>query len=622
MLSDPWLPLTDNIRMVPVAHSLMAYALEVRRALTTWQPDCIAVELPRPLRSEIFALVDELPVISLLAYKTPAGQPLMIPADPCDALIEAVRFGREQMRPIEFIDVVEAGGEEEHVSLPDELAISRIGLARYAEECLTAIIPAAVTERERIMAARLRFLTERHERILFVCGLGHYVNLKELLRRPPARGEDPRWVEAPVSSRILPLKEAQLGHVLREVPYTAYLYEHWRRTDSARGPFSPMDALREVLQGSAEEYEKEYDEKVNLTEWRALYQYGRNLSLVRGRLRPRLYELVTAAKGCVDDDFGAICLEKAVSYPPNKEVEPYDDGYGGDEDAGKHRSMNLFCNFGTGMERLQHAYPFPELGELEFRFRRRRPTLEEQEQWRERFGEEVWNGSGICSWPPEDIFIENFFRTIRQRAMIQISENHSSSEEFTSSVLDGLDVRETMRRWNEKKLYVRRERIPPGRIGPVVLVWRDLPFNVQPVWRACLYAENQNESDIAFYSQPLGKEMVGPGITRTEYFGILSVYPACHIPDVWLIPALRYWQTSARLLLAAALNLSRERFVAYVAERPPDLELRNYARDLKKAIVYLPLATFSKSLLKRARQCHILSGRQVRGWASDYIPEI
>lgn len=580
-----------------------------------WKPDCITVELPRALTEALLDVVEGLPVIRALAYHAPGGEAVMIAADPCDALIEAMRLGIERGIPVELIDTLEGGIEEAFVALPDEMAVTELGLAEYVEQCAAHLGALPVTGREEVMAARLRVLAERHERVLHVGGLGHYRNLAELLRVGRGHGADPRWREEVPGSRVVPLEERQLGHVLREIPRVAWYYERWRHHHRNR-PFRLDDALRRILRRSARVYEREYDEKVNLTEWRGLFQFGRNLSLVRGRLQPTLYELVTAAKGCIDDDFGAICFEEAVSYPPNRDES--DDG----RSEPRHQSLSLHCDFGSGMERLRHAYPFPEIGELEFHFRRRRPTDLEKQIWRSGFGEELWNGSGICSWPPEDEFIESFFRRIRQRAFLEISENHSTVEEFAGSTLDGLDVRETMRRWHEKKIYVRRERVPPGKVGPVVLVWRDFPIDEPGLWQTCLYAENQNESDIVIYSRPLGDEMIGPGITRTEYFGILSVWPACHIPDMWNIHALRRWGSCARLLIASAILLSEERFIAVVAERPPDAELRSYAREHGRAIVYLPLATFSRSMLKRARQCHILASRSVRSWADDYIPPL
>ncbi|CAN5418520.1 hypothetical protein BH09SUM1_BH09SUM1_12680 [soil metagenome] len=638
--SLPYLPLADGLAMVPVAHGVQAYADEVRRAVHLYQPDCIAVELPRPLPPHILDLVEGLPTIRVLAYQNPAGPALMIPADPCDSLIEAVRLSSEHGIELQCIDTLAGGYGEPYETLPDDYAIAGIGLADYVKACVANLPRHPFTWREQVMAERLRELTLENERILFVGGMGHYENISALLHGPGLADPPSEESATMVVYEIIDVEERQLDRVLMEIPYTTFLYENFRSSSGPEERFPMLRALEETLFTAAGKYREEYDEEVNLTEWRALFQFGRNLSLARGRLRPHFYELLMSAKGCVDDDFGAICFEQALSYPPNAPEElTFDstdpDGWrpenqdAEEEDAEnnpenlKGGTVHLHADFGMGTERLQHAYPHPELTQIQFTFRRRpRPTKQQRDAWREQFSEEMWAGASICSWPPEDEFIEKFFRTIRKRAFQAISENHSATEEFTSSVLDGLDVRETMRRWHENKLFVRRERIPPGKIGPVVLIWRDLPLDVADIWRTCLYAENSNESDIAIYTKMLGDEMVGPGITRTEYYGILSVYPAQKIINVWMVDFLYSFKTSARLLLAAAILLSEERYVVNVSEHPPDMELRNFARLNKKAIIHLPLATFSRAILKRARQCHILAGRHVRAWAGDYIPEL
>ena len=48
----------------------------------------------------------------------------------------------------------------------------------------------------------------------------------------------------------------------------------------------------------------ECQEEANLTEWRAISRFARNLALVHGGVRPRLYEVTMAAKGCVDVPMG------------------------------------------------------------------------------------------------------------------------------------------------------------------------------------------------------------------------------------------------------------------------------------------------------------------------------
>lgn len=635
--TPPYLPLAAGIAMVPVDRNVQAFADEVRRAVSQLQPDCLVLELPRVLTAELPRLLELLPEIHVLAWRTDIGRSWMIAGDPCDPLIEAARLGQEHGIPCRLIDFPDGEGGEKPPVLPDDLAIEQLGLAAYATMCISRIAGHDITERERVLAARLRAIGGEFKRPLFIGGIRRFANLRLLLSQEPGFPIDPP--DMPITASIMRLRGSELTKFLREIPYTAYLYELFRSSHGPEERFPIMRALHQLLVRAARQYEAEYDERVSLTEWRALYQFGRNLSVVRGLLRPRLYELLIAAKGCVDDDFGAIALEVATTYPPNSEAEiPFEDDEepepwkpsAEDEEEPqeaeeppmdrRHGSFSSYADFGDGAERLEHAYGFPDLQELGITFRRRRPTEAEKDLWREQFQRGFWGG--ICSWPPEDALIENFFRTVRHRAFQQASESHSTVEEFGTSILDGIDLRETMRHWHEKKIYVRRERVPPGKVGPVVLLWRDMPLRTAGLWQTVLYAENQNESDIAFYSTPMGQEMVGPGITRIEYFGILSVFPAAQIPDVWRVRELSRWRTCGRMLIAAAIMLSEERYVAVVASHPPDNELRTFARESGRALLYLPLGTFGKPLLRRVRQCHILGGRNVRGYAGDYIPKL
>jgi hypothetical protein len=629
MTSSPLdlVPLTDHLAAIPMEPGVLAWAMAGRRLLAAHRPDAILVEYPEALGPAICELVGRLPEIMVLGWREEAGRARMIPGDPCDARIEAIRLALESELPLHFVDDLECDGERNTPLLPDATLLEKLGVARYAEQLIEQLPVSIPNEADRRMATRLKATAANYQRPVFVGRVHRFGALRTLLNAPGARLPEVTH-EATPQHDFFPVTGRQLGIALREIPWVAWLWENFR---SARAPdegFAVSEALESLFRRAGTQYHAEFQEEVNLTEWRAISRFARNLALVRGGVRPRLYEVTMAAKGCVDGDFGAIVLQQALEYPPNKRADENGTEEQEAEDAARHGSLSIHGEFDGERERLEPAYDRGELREISFHFRRRpRPTPMQKEQWRDAFFRSL---TGICSWPPEDDFIEKFFRTVRQRAYLQISENHSASEEFTSSTLDGLDVRETLRNWHRGKLYVRRERVPPGRIGPVVLYWRDFPFTVSGLWRTTLYAENQNESDISVYSTPPGKEMVGPGVTRIDYFGILSVFPAMNIPDVWSanLYAARIFSmipgepTHARALIAAGLFFSEERYVAVVGPHPPDSGMRQLARRLGKGLVYLPLSTFSKSLLKRARQCHILSGHQVRSWAGDYIPKL
>jgi hypothetical protein len=274
---------------------------------------------------------------------------------------------------------------------------------------------------------------------------------------------------------------------------------------------------------------------------------------------------------------------------------------------------------GDGEERhwLRPRPPHPPEFTVRVRFRRR-PTKHQRRIWRE-----MWRRSfhmGICSWPPEDKIQEDFMTYVRKRALQVVTEDKKRVVEFSTSFLDGLDVRETMHNWHQGKIYVRDVPPPRGRVGPVVLIFEDEPIDAPDSWRVTLYAEHQNESDISFYADPLGEHVVGPGICRTHFRGILSVFPAKQIPDVWTNPTIDEYPTCAEKLLAAAIFYSDERYVAYIASKPPPSHMQQLAGYNGRQIIYVPIFTFSRQMLRKIHQFHILDGHHIRAFAADYIP--
>jgi hypothetical protein len=627
------IPLLPNVMLFPAVQGSLVFSQELRSVVAELNPDCIAVEFPAVFSEELDDLVSSLPEIRLLAWRTAPGAAYRLVCDPADARIEALRLARELEVAHYCVDSWQAGIEEPFPQLPDPAFTEATSWPEYIARCAASIPVPAATPRDRLIAARLHALSRIHQSVLFVGSFRQCQLMGSLLAAPA--NLPPRQEEVPeLEVQSVGLTPRQLGLVLLEIPFVLHQFELHRGEQETRSGAILEGALDLLLRSAAATYLKEYDQEVSLTEWHALRQFARNLSVLRSHCRPHIYELVTAAKGCVDGDFGAIVLQQAEHYPPNDSSAEFlpmaysAEDEEGDDQVARHGSLDLYASFDEDTERLQPAYAHPELAEIFFRFNRRpRPTVAQKEEWQRDFESGF---TGICSWPPEDFFIEKLFRDLRTKALHQLSDGQSSSEEFTSSVLDGLDVRETMRHFHQGKLYVQRKRNLPGKVGPVVLIWRDLPLPGDDVWRAVLYAENSNESDIVVYTTPMGEEMVGPGITRIEYHGILSIYPARGLGELWedrrLIHRIRQLVpgelTHARLLIAFSIIVSQEKYIAVVSPTPPDNALRDFARRVGRELLHIPAGSIGKDRLKRARQCHILRGHAAREWAGDYIPDL
>jgi hypothetical protein len=313
--------------------------------------------------------------------------------------------------------------------------------------------------------------------------------------------------------------------------------------------------------------------------------------------------MLAAARGCIDDNFAYAFFRLAAFYPWQKEetdlptIRLYaQDLWGGTRkirfrprEPRKNKSLHGM----KGLNRKREARP----GE-----------------WLDGF-----DPTGICSYPPEDITIEEYGRNLKRIGARQLSEEQSRTEPFTASMLDGIDMRETLRNLHEKRIYVRENRRVKSEVGCVVVIFDEdrggMGFPYCMTW----HGEHEQESDMAFYATEPAGNIVGPGISRCEYGGFILSYPPRRMNDVWTDRDYRYALTKAERLLMAALDYSLEKDVIYAAAKPPLPFMKQLAARLDRRIVYLPLGSLSPLTLKKLRIFHILYGRDKRDVAKDYI---
>ncbi len=111
---------------------------------------------------------------------------------------------------------------------------------------------------------------------------------------------------------------------------------------------------------------------------------------------------------------------------------------------------------------------------------------------------------------------------------------------------------------------------------------------------------------MAYYSTQPFEHLIGPGIGRAEYGGLLMTLPPRRMFDVWSDSDYESAETKAERLLMAALDYSTEQHVLYVAKRPPRSVFRKLAALANRKIVYVPLGQLSPSKLKKIRVVHVL----------------
>lgn len=606
----PVFNLDDRITLLPVVHGSADFALEARRILLQNHWDCLAVPLPPSFHDAVLDSVRDLPRISVVTKAEPGDSSWnYVPIDPCQPVIMAIRIAQEEYIPIEFIDRETAVYESESFISPDPYALKLTSLEKYCATVLPAIPPplndGQLEARIFNMAEELRRLRPRYERILALCSLAHWPWLREAYRArklPP--GEEPYY--SPVSS--FPVRERSLVFVLGELPYITYLFEKSRQELLPDENLS-LDGVKELLLQSREEWLRRFEPLHNWAtpqRLQIMLQYVRNLTLIDARMTPDLYTLAVAAKQVIGDTYAIALVETAKQYPYQHIVERDGAAFGVDKAQFPSGDSGLAKNrlLGTPMEW------------------RNLPLKRPPEKKTERKYQQLWNPFGICSWPPEDRRIESFNTHARDAARAIIGEGLARSEKFTSSLKDGLDIRETVRNWFTGDIYVKE--IPPSRGSiEVVIFFFDTPadpekYSLRTTW----YAEHIDESTLSFFSTPIGERFVGPGISQCVYGGCAFIFPPRPIPEIWNDPRFAQYQTLEERLIAGVAFHSREKNIALVSPCPIRASWRAIARRFRKKLVYIPLSRFSQQILDRLRIFHILNGKTVRSYAAQYIRDM
>jgi hypothetical protein len=611
--ADDFLRIGRRIRALPIIHGSGDCAIRVREELLARPYDCVAVPLPPSFQEDVEAAIDQLPAISAVVQRDAEGDGFSyVPIDPCQGVIAALRTALGERIARAFIDMETPHFEASTAIFPDPYALKRVRPEAFAAAILPAIPPPDPGQhmaRIAWMAEQLHQLEQRHRSILFVCSLLDWPWVRDAYQRQLAI-EEPEPFFAPIQTFGVDPKT--LIFLLGELPYLTGLYERGRRELTPDDNLS-VDGVKEMVLQARDRLQARLPKVARRITPQLLavyFRYVRNLSLIERRLTPDLYTLAIAAKQTAGDDFALALAETAREYP-------YADFTNEDASA-------PFLRMGVG----QAEVPGWGLGPMVSRLPgqalswrslelKPRPPEPERQRWRQR-----WNPFGICSWPPEDDRIESFHRHVRDQAKAILGADLARSEKFTTSIMDGLDIRETLRNWHTGDLYVKV--LPPSRGSVEVVVFLfDVPADPQIYnHRATWYAEHAEESTLAFYATDPMKDLVGPGIARAEYGGALFLFPPRSIPDVWLDPRLDFTDTLEERLLAAAALHSRERHVALVSPKPPPASWRRLARRFDRKLVHLPLSRFGGQLIERLRTFHILNGKQVRSYAADFIRDM
>lgn len=616
---DPVFTLSPRIRLLPVVHASGDFAVALRRVMLEHEYDCLAVPLPRSFQAEVERAIEDLPVPSVVVQTTDSWRGFeaaaserqlatYVPIDPCQPIIAALRTAMGEHKPRVFIDQESEDYPPHTGAMPDPYALRRVAWERFAATILPGIQRpegSAITLRLRWMGRRLKELEHRYRAILAPCGMLDWPWIREAYHAA-GTGVTETAEEMPLNPpRRCAVFPASLAFLFGEIPYITGLYERARAELDDDHNLS-VDGVKQLLLAAREKYREDFRHRARPITPQALavcLKYMRNLSLLDRRLTPDLYTMVTVAKQVVSDAFAIHVAEQAREYPWTSAPTNLPIATPG---IGKFRLEDKVFAADNRLPGIPLIWRPLEL--------QRRPDQEQLKSWQTR-----WNPYRQCSWPPEDQRIEGLRTRVVDHAKRILGANLARHEKFTTSIKDGIDLRETLRNWHTGEIYVKENPPDRGNLDAVVMLF-DVPADPRNYpWRTTWFAEHDQESTLAFFASDFRAEMVGPGIGVGTYGGALFLFPPIVIPDIWEDPRLDFTETLEERVLAAACLHSRGPHVALASSLPPGPGWRRMARRFRKKWVHVPLGGFGASTIEQLRTVHVLNGRQVRDFAARFI---
>ena len=479
---------------MPTLHYNMEMAVQVRQAFLEVQPDCVAVELAETMQLQLLHAASRLPDISVVTAYNQASSPIYYLCEPCDAAFEGLRCALENGRSAWCVDLDVDFYPDLFEALPDAYAIQRIGLKNYYDAYQKLSLPHGILkysqdqERELYMAKRLKELSLRYDRILFVGGMSHIEAVFTQMERNAFPAFTPAKREL---VEIRALTELSCREVLAECGWFSRHYEQYRALSAADPQTEPPDRQKLIYalyKSAAKAYVENTGNAFPGYHMRNLMKFLRNYALVRGQLMPNLFQILNCAKGCVDDNYAYEVWEKAGDYPERRNLDNLPE-------------LDLTIEQVWGTSKL-----------IQFRLKNKNIKAAARKERKDRSAARFEQPSlyNICSYPPEDILVERFGDFLKKKGAQLLTEEAARAVPFTTSLEDGLDMRETIRHWQEKKLYVKAKGKPPGGVGSVVMIFdEDRPEEQSTPekytrekypWRTTWLGEHAQESDMAFYA--------------------------------------------------------------------------------------------------------------------------
>lgn len=599
--------LSDSLTIVPVLHGKAVFSRQIRSICLEEKFDSIAIDIPDIFEPDLVEAVEALPVISAVCARQNDGHVYYIPVDPCDATIEGIRQSLQLQAKLSCIGYPELGSWPPMSPVPDEYASEITGIDIYNSLCVQSIgNPEQGSENDlagQFIASHILSLLSKHKKVLAIVHFRNFVRTIHHLNQEISYNRIyPPPLDYEIITRVI--NPDHLYFALGELPFVTGKFEK-ERYDLFAENFDIINVIKDLFRETRDEYFDNQDDISSLSPVRiqAALTFLRNLTIMSNLMIPSLMDIIESAKGVGGNAYAIRILKSAKYYP-----------FFSPEDQNQiHIGIDKISvrEWGNGLD-ATNLFRDTELSWRTISIKPD-PSLDKKVKYRY-----SWNPYGMCSHVPEDKKIEHFNTHIRAKAIRVLTEDYVKNEKFTSSVKDGIDIRETLRNWHTGNVYVKE--IPPsrGKIDTVVIIFDENHDDLYPhctTW----YAEHPEESTLSFYATDPFVNLIGPGIAECNYGGLALLFPPKSIPNVFAASEFLKLTNFAARLTYGSMLFSREKNIAYVAGKKPGIELKNLASKLGKHLIWIPLSSFSNETLRKLRKFHILNGKDVRSWASRFI---
>jgi len=601
-----------RVTLAGVIHYRAEFAVALHRLIRSLNPDCVCVELPHALRAEISAGLRQLPRHSVVLFETAESENSLIILEGSDGIQEAARSALELDIPLRFVDPLSSRYPLFMDRVADSFLVDKIGQKTFIEKVLSNAAQRTNDPendaREAFMASKIQEATAAHEKVLFVGGLAHVPGLAERLSERQALPLVKTGVKA---AQLAPLHPDSLKKGFTDIPRITEMFERWRVHPDGPPPANRHELILRLMEEAAGYYARETHDTVPDYVRVTWAKFLRKWLKTKALLLPDLYHLVAAARAAMDEDFAYHVHEYLADYEWTN--DPFDpSAVLLDEDSLMFHGHKIVLH-----KKLRTLFPTA---------RKYRLQAVGSAKWKEHLRRK-WetadpNEVDICSYPPEDVEVERWGGALMRHANHILHTAQHESEPFVADFGEGPDIRETLRRFYENRLYVKTADQGGMEFGSVVVIFDEDERTVNCPFQMTWLGEHSQESDMAFYSTLPGAQIVGPGISRMEHGGFVLSYPPMRMFDIWIDPSFDFVSTRYERLLVAGVAYSEKPGIVYVARKPPAARWKKLAKSMGKRIIYIPLGSLNPLHVKRMRTFHMLQNKGVRNYAHDFLKRL